>query len=62
MHMVWKDRVEYLQIISVDIMKKQKLQTKKKNYNNEIKQCLSIFIAFSFVLSTCDKKNAGIVN
>ncbi|GHT40132.1 hypothetical protein AGMMS49921_00980 [Endomicrobiia bacterium] len=28
----------------------------------KLKQCLSIFIAFSFVLSSCDKKNAFLVN
>ncbi|GHT39710.1 hypothetical protein AGMMS49593_10650 [Endomicrobiia bacterium] len=43
-------------------MKKQKLQTKKRSITMKLKQCLSIFIAFSFVLSSCDKKNAGLVN
>ncbi|GHT40214.1 hypothetical protein AGMMS49921_01210 [Endomicrobiia bacterium] len=28
----------------------------------KLKQCLSIFVEFSLVLSSCDKKNAGIVN
>ncbi|GHT46955.1 hypothetical protein AGMMS49936_06770 [Endomicrobiia bacterium] len=28
----------------------------------KLKQCLSIFIAFSSVLSSCDEKNAFLVN